>query len=505
MGKIISLENSIEINEMEEKEAITLLLKASCLASLVEHQQAAEKIVTALGCIPLAVNHAGAYIEAGKCDIHSYLRQFSLHRQTLMTDATFTGASDYNQTVYGTWDLSFREIQKRASGQSTTGNAQAAQAAIFILQICAFYHHSNISKDIFRSAAEESGKHIDSDVADKLPLAITLLDHTLLALDNDGHWDDLIFGQGISVLLSFSLIKRGQSSELFSVHPLVHCWSREQMSKAEQQRLFEVANIILSCSIPWIFTSQDYALRQIVFPHIKANKLYGTQIGLIKQYYDDECDNFALVMQENGDWKNAEQLRIQVRDMRKKLLGAEHPATLRSMANLACTYRDQGRWNEAEQLEVQVMDIIKKLLGAAHPDTLLSMANLAGTYGNQGRWNEAEQLEVQVMDISKKLLGAEHPDTLLSMANLACTYRDQGRWNEAEQLEVQVMDMRKKLLGAKHPSTLRSMANLACIYWNQGRWNEAEQVQVQVMDMRKKLLGAEHPDTIESIVHLTKI
>src|SRR5277367_5304037 len=253
MGKIISLENSIEINEMEEKEAITLLLKASCLASLVEHQQAAEKIVTALGCIPLAVNHAGAYIEAGKCDIHSYLRQFSLHRQTLMTDVTFTGASDYDQTVYGTWDLSFREIQKRASGQSTTGNAQAAQAAILILQICAFHHHSNISEDIFQSSAEESRKHVDSEVDEKLPQAITLLDHTILALDNDGHWDDFIFGEGISVLQSFFLIKRAQSSRMLSVHPLMHCWTREQMSKHEQQRVSEMGGIILSCAIPWGF------------------------------------------------------------------------------------------------------------------------------------------------------------------------------------------------------------------------------------------------------------
>ena len=125
-----------------------------------------------------------------------------------MSDATFKGASGYNQTVYGTWDLSFKEIEKR--GKSTTGNAQAAQAAILILQIGAFYHHSNISKDIFQSAAEESGKSIvDSDVAEKLPQATASLDHTLLALDKDGHWDAMIFEEGISVLLSFSLIKRG--------------------------------------------------------------------------------------------------------------------------------------------------------------------------------------------------------------------------------------------------------------------------------------------------------
>ena len=70
------------------------------------------------------------------------------------------------------------------------------------------------------------------------------------------------------------------------------------------------------------------------------------------------------------------------------------------------------------------MDMKKKLLGAEHPDTLNSMGNLAVTYSNQGRWNEAEQLEVQVMEMRKKLLGAEHPDTPLSMENLAATYRN---------------------------------------------------------------------------------
>ena len=150
MGRIVSSENRIEIKEMEEADAITLLLKASCLDDpLPEHLEVSKKIVTELYCIPLAIDHAGAYIEAGRCDIDQYLRQFSVHRQALMSDATFTGASKYNKTIFGTWDLSFSEIEKRAGGQSTLKDAQAAKAAIIILQICAFYHHTGISKDIF--------------------------------------------------------------------------------------------------------------------------------------------------------------------------------------------------------------------------------------------------------------------------------------------------------------------------------------------------------------------
>ena len=44
--------------------------------------------------------------------------------------------------------------------------------------------------------------------------------------------------------------------------------------------------------------------------------------------------------------------------------------------------------NEAEQLEVQVLEMTKKLLGAEHPDTLSSMENLATTYSSvkPGGW-----------------------------------------------------------------------------------------------------------------------
>jgi tetratricopeptide (TPR) repeat protein len=502
MGRVISFENVIEINEMEEADAITLLLKASCLDASAEHMKVAKDIVTELGCMPLAVDQAGAYIEAGRCSIDKYLQQFSLHRQTLMSDATFRGASNYDRTVYGTWDLSFNEIKRRASGQSSAGDIQAAHAAILILQICAFYHHSGISKDIFRSAAEEYKEYIALD--EKLPLAMSLLDRTLLALDNNGHWDEFIFGQGIAVLLSFSLMKRDKSSEMWSVHPLVHCWSREQISKSEQQRMYEMGSTILCCAISQKLSSHNFKLRGLIFSHIRANELHRSQMGLTKKYYDDEWHNFMFVLGEFGDLKHAEKLGIQMLDMRKKVLGAEHPHTLCGIENLAVIYSRQGKWNEAEQLELQVLDMRKKLFGTEHPDTIISMGNLAYTYLNQGKWDEAEQLDVQVLEMRKKLFGAEHPVTLLSMANISRRYIHQGNFSGAEQLNVQVLDMRKKILGAEHPETIVSMEYLAHIYLSQGKWNEAEQLQDQVLDMRKKLFGAEHPDTLRSMGNLSK-
>ncbi|KFA54494.1 hypothetical protein S40293_09980 [Stachybotrys chartarum IBT 40293] len=65
--------------------------------------------------------------------------------------------------------------------------------------------------------------------------------------------------------------------------------------------------------------------------------------------------------------------------------GTDHVLAELSKDMLSRIYNFQGRWTEAEQLEVEVMDIRKAKLGPDNPDTLTSMANLASTLWNQGR------------------------------------------------------------------------------------------------------------------------
>jgi hypothetical protein len=106
---------------------------------------------------------------------------------------------------------------------------------------------------------------------------------------------------------------------------------------------------------------------------------YGTKI--IKRLNEFQSD-IDQVPQTFRDIKNQLPLLLNTLQ-RTKAQAAEHPDTLTSMANLASTYRNQGRWKEAEELEVQVMETSLRVLGAEHPDTLTSIANLASTYKNQ--------------------------------------------------------------------------------------------------------------------------
>ncbi|OQO05467.1 hypothetical protein B0A48_09236 [Cryoendolithus antarcticus] len=98
-------------------------------------------------------------------------------------------------------------------------------------------------------------------------------------------------------------------------------------------------------------------------------------------------------------------------------------------------WQDEGRWKESEQLFFAAWQGLAQELGKEHPSTLTAMAYLASTYRKQGRWKEAEELDVKVMEGMSRMLGEEHPDMLSAMADLAATYRNQGRWKEAEELE----------------------------------------------------------------------
>jgi hypothetical protein len=48
------------------------------------------------------------------------------------------------------------------------------------------------------------------------------------------------------------------------------------------------------------------------------------------------------------------------------------------------------------------MDMSKKLLGAEHPDTVTSMADLASTYAKEGRKDEADHLKLEVINIRRR-------------------------------------------------------------------------------------------------------
>ncbi len=247
---------------------------------------------------------------------------------------------------------------------------------------------------------------------------------------------------------------------------------------------------------------QDYQKEQeLAIEYLSKAVELQKQLGLEKDL-PSSLNNLALLYDSQGRYDQAEPLFLQALELRKRLLGEDHPHVAQSLNNLAFLYYSQGLYDQAEPLFLQALELRKRLLGDNHPDVASSLHNLASLYDSQGLYDQAEPLYLQALELCQRLLGDNHPDVAQSLNNLASLYESQGRYDQAEPLLLQALELRKRLLGDNHPDVATSLNNLANLYSDQGRYDQAESLLLQALELRKRLLGENHPDVATSLNNL---
>jgi eukaryotic-like serine/threonine-protein kinase len=213
----------------------------------------------------------------------------------------------------------------------------------------------------------------------------------------------------------------------------------------------------------------------------------------------------GTVYETLGLYPQAQKLQEKSLELRRRVLGPQHPDTLGAMNELGHTLRVEGQLTEAEKLLRQTLESDRRVLGPENPETLLCMNELANTLRDQGRLAESEKLRVETLAVQRRVLGPEHPDTLRSMNNLADTLGEEGRLPEAEQLLREALELRRRVLGPDHPETLRTAYNLAGYLGYDNHLEEAEKLQRETLDLRRRVLGDAHPDTLATMDSLANI
>ena len=152
-----------------------------------------------------------------------------------------------------------------------------------------------------------------------------------------------------------------------------------------------------------------------------------------------------------GKYAVAEQEHRAVLAIRERVLGAEHPDTLRIRNSLASALQIQGKYAEAEQEHRAVLAIQERVLGAEHPDTLKSRNRAALALGAQGKHAEAEKEHRALLAIQERVLGVEHPDVFQSCSNLALCLYFQKKLPEALAFIQRAETGYAKVPGPEHP------------------------------------------------------
>ena len=515
-----------ELKEMNHEEADTLLLKAAGKDPTVPRlRRLARPITSTLGYLPLAIDQAGATIRQNISSLESYLTLYYRQRRQIMSMRSIQGGEAYKYTVYTTWEVSFRMIKKLEK--------PAAIDACEILQIFAFLHFQQVPANLLQKAWENtSGPRASSPSKSLLSRFLQAFNLTpkqnftsispIILSQEAPSWDSIRFQRALWILRQFSLIvkdadmdeDRTPKSDQFSwgsysMHPLVHFWARDRLSKEDQSQWFDITTSVVADSISAKTDPAEYAYRKSLIPHIDC--FFGGDhieplISSRAHYRQlDKAAKLAQVYFEGGRFHSAKILQEKVVEERKRILEPDDPDTLQAMTDLGSTYWNIGMIDKAAEIQHMVMDARIQSLGDNHPDSLKSVNNLADTYWICGRLAEAQDLGIRAVAGMTEVFGPSDITTLTSMLNLARVYKHRGMFEKAMQLQARTRRICLEKLGFEHMLTLRASMELGTSYCDLGRLREAESLLQAVVLAKQRVLGKEHAYTLWALNDLAKI
>ncbi|HET8846338.1 MAG TPA: helix-turn-helix transcriptional regulator, partial [Ktedonobacteraceae bacterium] len=202
----------IELPELREEEGVLFVLRRAKLleaqgseqqvqewaARMSEEYAAAQRLVAAMGGLPLALDQAGAYIEEMGCGMVGYLRRYEQGQARLLQRRGGPGGY-HPDSVTTTFLLASERVEEEC------------EEALALLRGCAFVHAEAIPEELFTASGGMLGSELEALAADP--------------------WR---FDQAMALLRNMSLIHRQAATRTLSIHRLVQAVLREQMSESQR-------------------------------------------------------------------------------------------------------------------------------------------------------------------------------------------------------------------------------------------------------------------------------
>jgi len=466
------------VHALEQDEAALLVLRRASLlaldASLDQAErvdrQAAEELSQQLGCLPLALDQAGAYLEETGCSLQRYLDLYKSHRAQLLRHRRGL-ALDHPDSVATTWSLSFTSIEQRST------------LAADLLRVCSLLHPDAIPEELFLQGASHLGP-------------------ALAAIEVD----PLAFNNALAVIQRYSLLKRSSREQTLSMHRLVQAVLTDTMTSQERD----------------LWTERAIAALNTVFPEVRGEGWgeWGRCVRFLSHVLTVATTSIPLVhnlelaallkrtadyLYQRAQYEQAEPLYVRALHIWEQSLGSEHPQVAFPLAGLAELYQEQGRYQQAEALYLRALHLWEQAPAQEYPEVAFLLNNMGTFYYEQGDHQRSEQLLLRALHLDEQMGGPEHRNTATRLNNLAVLYLEQGNYQQAEQVLRRALHISEQALGETHPEVCFPLINLADLYCKQSRYEQAEPLYLRALHIWEQKLGGQHPQVAFPLNNLANL
>jgi hypothetical protein len=461
----------VEIDVFTPPEAEAYLHAA--LADQPHLTAGATELVAELGCLPLALAQASAYMLDRGLSCTDYRTRWTDRRRSLRSLLPQSDGlpDEHRATVATTWSLSVEQANR----------LEPAGIAGTLLEVASLLDPNGIPADLFGSSvvigllSAGAGREVDAEQARD--------------------------GLGCLHRLNLISLDKGAVSQAVRVHALVQRATRDAVPTP---RLAAVARTAADALLHvWPKIERDTTLGQVLRANTDA-------LADVASEHLWEPKGHAVLFRagnslgDTGLVAEAREYFHRLHTTATQQLGVDHPSTLTTRNNLAYWRGEAGDPAGAAAAFQALLADRLRVLGPDHPSTLTTRNNLARWRGRAGDPAGAAAAFQALLADRLRVLGPDHPNTLTTRNNLA-DWR--GRAGDpagaAASLEELLADQ-VRLLGPDHPSTLTSRNNLA--YWRGAAGDPAGAAAALEALLADQLpvMGADHPNTLTTRNNLAR-
>ncbi|MCX6844130.1 MAG: FxSxx-COOH system tetratricopeptide repeat protein, partial [candidate division WOR-3 bacterium] len=360
------------VEVLPEPEAVVFLLRRTGR----EDKAGALELAKALGCLPLALEQAGAFARESGMSFADYLALYRERRQELLKHGK---PEKYDDTVLTTWDISFRKA------------GEESDAATELLAVCAYLDADDIPAVMLADATEDKVKHAEAVAA--------LTRYSLLTSRQEGEGET--------------------ARTLISLHRLVQEVVQDRMTGKERKAAVGTAVAIVNQAFPAKPSDvRNWPECVRLLPHATNVLKHSERLRVEPEGTTRLLNQVALYLHARAEHASAEPLMKRALAMDEKSYGPDHPDVARDLNNLAALYQATNRLAEAEPLMKRALAIDEMSYGPEHPEVATDLNNLAQLYQATNRLAEAEPLMKRALAMDEKSYGPDHPNVAIRLNNL---------------------------------------------------------------------------------------
>lgn len=435
------------LDVLSYSDSVELLTRMS---DITDEEEQKREVSQELGYLPLALEHAAAYVQYNKVTFERYLTQL---RKVPQKALSFTGAIGAGSvSIAKTWQVTLKSIEERNP------------LAISILRILAWLGPDDIPRGVVYKFAE----------------------------------DEFEVDSALGLLSAYSMISL--TSDSVSIHRLVQAVIRasEDSPTASDSHPHKLAAIALYADLdlePEV-SADSWPLWRRLVPHIEAVSDHVT-VEEASDYARAALYYAARFLRTQSQFKPALVCAERAVQM------ASHsddestgPDVLSCMNILGGVLQELGHHDRSVSIFEDLVRDAASQRGPLDPFTLSMKNNLASAYQDAGRMPEAVTLFERTLEEREEALSVDDPGITTSRHNLAAAYRLFNKPHLAVPILERVVEDRKEKYGDNGIGTLNSMFNLAISYIDAGNLMRAARLLKHVLRERVEIYGPDDRNVI---------